>query len=398
MRAQVSRREFMAGAGAAGLLLQPGRLHAAAPTAPVAIARCRGYGAEFVAATGRMFDQLGGLGRLVKGKTVNIKINLTGNEHTRQDHLPAGRTIWTNPHTVGGLIHLLDKAGARRIRVVEGAFVWPASLEEFMLKAGWDPNLLLRAAPRVELVNTNLPYKGSKPYTRFPVPNGGHLFPAYDLSTAYAEADVLVSMAKMKQHLTAGVTLSMKNCFGITPTTIYGDKVPEDEPAPIPYGGRVEIGHSGKRQPPKSSLPEKDPASPRQAGYRIPRFVADLAAAAPIHLALVEGIETITGAELPRPGFTKFVSPGVILAGTNCVTTDAVATAVMGLDPAADRGAAPFENCDNTMRLAEQLGVGTTDLSRIEVIGVPIKDAVFKFSEHVGQRPVPGSRRIQDLP
>jgi uncharacterized protein (DUF362 family) len=69
-----------------------------------------------------MFDQLGGLGRLVKGKTVTIKINLTGNENTRQDHLPAGRTIWTNPHTVGGVIHLLDKAGARRIRVVEGAW------------------------------------------------------------------------------------------------------------------------------------------------------------------------------------------------------------------------------------------------------------------------------------
>lgn len=394
MRAQVSRREFMAGAGAAGLqLLQPGRLHAATPTAPVAIARCRGYDAEYVAATERMFDQLGGLGRLVKGKTVNIKINLTGNETTRLDYLPAGRTIWTNPRTVGGVIHLLDRAGARRIRVVEGAFVWPASLEEFMLKAGWDPNLLLRAAPRVELVNTNLPYKGSKPYTRFPVPNGGHLFPAYDLSTAYAEADVLVSMAKMKQHLTAGVTLSMKNCFGISPTTIYGDRLPVDEPAPIPYGGRNEIGHTGRRQPPKSSPPEKDPASPRQAGYRIPRFVADLAAAAPIHLALVEGIETITGAELPRPGFTKFVSPGVILAGTNCVTTDAVATAVMGFDPAADRGTAPFDNCDSTLRLAEQLGVGTRDLSQIEVIGVPIKEAVFRFSDHVGQRPDPGSRR-----
>lgn len=388
MKAHVTRREFMAGAGAAGLqLLQPARMRAAVPTAPVAIARCSSYGPEYVAAMEKMFDQLGGLGKLVKGKTVNVKINLTGNETTRQDHLPAGRTIWTNPRTVGGIIHLLNKAGARRIRVVEGAFVWPASLEEFMFKAGWDPNLLLRAAPRVELVNTNLPYPGRKPYTRFPVPNGGHLFPAYDLSTAYAEADVLVSMAKMKQHLTAGVTLSMKNCFGISPTTIYGDKLPVDEPSPIPYGGRGEIGHSGTRQPPKSSPPEKDPSSPRQPGYRIPRFVADLAAAAPIHLALVEAIETITGAELPRPGFTKFVSPGVILAGTNCVTTDAVATAVMGFDPMADRGTAPFQDCDSTLRLAEELGVGTRDLKQIEVIGTPVKDVVFKFNEHVGTLP-----------
>ena len=236
------------------------------------------------------------------------------------------------------MIHLLDKAGARRIRVVEGAWAWPASLEEFMHKAGWDPKLLTGAAPRVELVNTNMPYQGKKPYSRFPVPNGGHLFPAFDLSTAYAESDVLVSMAKMKEHLTAGVTLSIKNCFGISPTTIYGDRIPLDEPAPIPYAGRNSIGHQGSRQPPKCSPPEKDPKSPRQAGYRIPRFIADLAAAVPIHLALVEGIETITGAELPRPNVTRFVTPGVILAGTNCVTTDAVAMAVMGFDPMADRG------------------------------------------------------------
>jgi uncharacterized protein (DUF362 family) len=395
MRVQINRREFMAAAGGAGLgLLHPARTQAAVPTAPVAIARCRSYGPEYVAATEKMFDQLGGLGRLVKGKTVTIKINLSGNEDVRQDHLPAGRTIWTNPHTVGGVIHLLDKAGARRIRVVEGAWAWPASLEEFMYKAGWDPKLLTGAAPRVELVNTNMPYRGNKPYTRFPVPNGGHLFPAYDLSTAYAESDVLVSMAKMKEHLTAGVTLSIKNCFGTSPTTIYGDKVPLDEPAPIPYGGRNGIGHMGSRQPPKSSLPEKDPKSPRQAGYRIPRFIADLAAANPIHLALVEAVETITGAELPRPNGTKFVSPGIIMAGTNCVTTDAVGLAVMGFDPMADRGTAPFETCDSTVRLAEELGVGTRDLKRIEAIGVPIKEAVFSFQEHgVPRNAVGGGRR-----
>ena len=69
----------------------------------------------------KMLDQLGGLGRLVKGKTVAIKINLTGGPNTRLGYLPAGRTYWTHPQTVGAMIHLLDKAGARRIRVLEGA-------------------------------------------------------------------------------------------------------------------------------------------------------------------------------------------------------------------------------------------------------------------------------------
>jgi hypothetical protein len=46
----------------------------------------------------------------------------------------------------------------------------------------------------------------------------------------------------------------------------------------------------------------------------------------------------------------------------------------------ADRGAPPFEKCDSTLRLAEDVGIGTRDLSRIEVIGTPIREALFDFS------------------
>jgi len=77
------------------------------------------------------------------------------------------------------------------------------------------------------------------------------------------------------------------------------------------------------------------------------------------------------------------------------VNTDAVAMAVMGFDPMADRGKAPFETCDNTLRLAEELGVGTRDLGQIEVAGESIGDVVFKFRDHGGPRQwrPPGSRR-----
>jgi uncharacterized protein (DUF362 family) len=374
---ELNRREFIAGVIGSAIPLRA----VPAPTAPVAIARCKSYGPEFVSTAEKMFDQLGGLGRLVKGKTVAIKINLTGSDSRRFDYVSAGRAFWTHPRTVGGIIHLLEKAGARRVRVLEGAMSWGGSLEEFMYKANWDPKLLLGAAQNVELFNTNLPFPGKKPYTRFPVPKGGHLFPAYDLSTAYSECDVLISMAKVKEHATAGLTLSMKNCFGITPCTIYGNKSGEDEPFPIPYGGRQDICHSGARQPCKIALPEKDPKSPREGGYRIPRCVADLAVARPIDLAILDGIETIAGAELPREGLTRFISPGLLIAGTNCVTTDAVTASVMGFDPMADRGTAPFERCDSTLRLAEEHGVGTRNLNQIEVIGVPIKEARFPFRD-----------------
>jgi uncharacterized protein (DUF362 family) len=73
------------------------------------------------------------------------------------------------------------------------------------------------------------------------------------------------------------------------------------------------------------------------------------------------------------------VKPGLLIAGTNCVSTDAVGMALMGFDPMADRGTPPFETSDSTLRLAENLGVGTRDLRQIEVVGTPVSKGLFKF-------------------
>ena len=144
--------------------------------------------------------------------------------------------------------------------------------------------------------------------------------------------------------------------------------------------------HSGRRQPSRSTPGEKDPQSPRAAGYRVPRTVVDLVSARPIHLAIVEGVRTMTAGEGPWvPGAIQ-VSPGVIVAGLNCVNTDAVSMGVMAFDPMADRGAAPFEDCDSTLRLAEDAGLGTRDLQRIEVVGTPIVEAKFDFATLRGER------------
>jgi hypothetical protein len=153
-----------------------------------------------------------------------------------------------------------------------------------------------------------------------------------------------------------------------------------DEPNENPTSGRGEIFHAGNRQPPKSALQEIDPTSNRHAGYRVPHIVADLIAARPIDLASVDGIESMAGGEGPWiRGPLRLVQPGVLVAGTNPVTTDAVATAVMGYDPRAQKGTAPFRTCENTLLLAEGHGVGTTDLNRIEVAGVPISQALYRY-------------------
>ncbi|RPI17061.1 MAG: DUF362 domain-containing protein [Acidobacteriales bacterium] len=381
----LTRRAWLVSSGlaAAGatLLSRPGWA-AQAPTAPVALARCISYGSQQVIATLRkMFDQIGGLGRLVKGKTVAIKLNLTGDPDNRAGYLPIGNTTWVHPDVVGATVHLLGLAGATRIRLLESPWRSADPVEELMISAGWEPRDFVNAAARVEFENTNFLGRG-KQYFRFKVPQGGLLFPAFDLNHSYEECDVFVSIAKLKEHQTTGVTLSMKNCFGITPCTIYGDGAGEDEPGLLPRGGRNPI-HSGDRQPSMSSPPEIDPSSPRNQGYRVPRCVADLVAARPIHLAIVDGIEAITGGEVG--GTLKFhVRPGILLAGINCVTVDAVGTAVMGLDPMAERGSPPFERCDSTLRLAEQLGVGTRDLKRIEVVGERIADLMFDYRKSRG--------------
>lgn len=379
-----TRREWLArtassltGAYLAGPAFSRG---STAPTAPVTVARCKTYAAtELLPTLENMFDQLGGLGRIVKGKTVAIKINLTGAPTYRLGYLPLGDTHYTNPSVIAATVHLMGRAGARRIRLLESPWSTADPVEEYLLQANWEPRDILSAAANVEFENTNCLGQGKK-YSRFAVPHGGYMFPAYDLNHSYEDCDVFVSMAKLKEHATAGVTLSMKNCFGITPATIYGTGAGIDGPSDAPKGGRTLI-HSGNRQPSKTAPSEKDPTSPRQGGYRVPRVVADLVSVRPIHLAIVEGIKTMTGGEGPWiRGALAPASPGVIVAGTNPVATDAVCMGIMGYDPMADRGTPPFENCDSTLRLAEDVGIGTRDLGRIEIIGVPIKSATFDFA------------------
>jgi len=225
-----------------------------------------------------------------------------------------------------------------------------------------------------------------KKYERLSVPGGGAVYPSFDCNHSYVECDVMVSIAKLKEHQSAGVALSLNNMIGITPATVYGDAAGFEEPAQRPFGRRG-MFHTGRRQPSSSVPAERDPDSPREAGYRIPRITVDIVKARPIDLAIIDGIETQTSAEgaAPEPGSRRaiqLVKPGLLVAGFNPVCTDAVAAALMGFDPAADRGTAPFETCDNTLRLAEEAGIGTRDLAKIEVVGAQVRTLQFPFRRY----------------
>lgn len=369
------------GMAAGAYIAKPSLLSAErAPASSVAIGICPEYNRQVVDVLSTMFDQLGGLQKLVGGKTVAIKLNMTSVPKDKLNDMPNEMTHWVHPQVIGALVSLLGKAGATRVRILESAPWSTKPLEDFMMAAGWQPKDFASAATRVEFENTNFLGSG-KTYSRFMVPGGGLMYAGYDLNHSYMDTDVFVSLAKLKEHRTAGVTLSMKNCFGITPCTIYSENAPVDEPSIVPNGFRGPM-HSGSRVPPKSAPPLVDTTNSKDPGYRVPRITTDLVSARPIHLAVIDGIYSMTGGELPNQNKSwihKPIHPGLLIAGMNCVSTDSVATAVMGFDPMADRGTPPFETCDSTLRLAEHLGVGSRDLSRIEVLGTPIAKARYKF-------------------
>lgn len=377
-----SRRQFI-GMGAvalAGAALKPVRAADAAVKnsgAKVAIATCQGYGPEVKAAFDKNFDLLGGIGSLVKGKTVTVKINLTGSDFKSMFGKSVGETYMTHPSTVMALTTAFFDAGAKRVRFVESTNL-RQPLEKTLLQAGFDVNALM-ALGKVEVEDTRNLGKGTD-YATLNVSGDGFMFKSFDLNHSYADTDVFVSLCKLKTHATTGVTLTMKNMFGATPNSIYGDESPSENA--VKGRGRMHdlAGWDVRENPDPYDPPGAKEAflEKRDGGYRVPRMVVDICAARPIHIGIIDGITTITRGEGPwindKP--QAFIKSGVLICGLNPVATDVVGTAVMGFDNIrAVRGVIPHLTGDNHLVLAEQCGLGPADLSRIEVLGVPIEAA-----------------------
>jgi len=368
----MTRREWLALIAATPLLKAD---TAPAPVAPVSIAKCASYEEDVAAKLAAMFDQLGGLPKLVRNKTVSIKLNMTGSPADRLNGAPRGVTHTVHPKMVAATAYLMGRAGAKRIRFVEGAR-GRTPLEQALQASGFDVKAL-QSAGNVEFENTDSLGQAAS-YSRFKVPNP-YMYPEYVLNHSYADTDVFVSLAKLKNHADCGVTLSIKNCFGAVPVSIYGGDAGADEPNERASQNRAEVCHFGRRQPAKIAPPELHPGVSNTAGYRVSRIVADLAAVRPIDLAIIDGVESMAGGEGPWIRGVRAVKPGVLIAGLNPECTDAVATAVMGYNPRATRGTKPFPHADNTMLLAEAVGVGSTDLKRIEVRGASIEQALYRY-------------------
>jgi uncharacterized protein (DUF362 family) len=362
----ISRRLFLKGMGAAaaGLLAAacrspslaelPGPTSATLPAEAatparfqVAIAQARSYDRNLVhQQVQALLDGLGGLDDLVgSGDRVAIKVNLTGGtQFTPPLGVTATESYLTHPQVVRALGELLRDAGARELFIVEGVYdegSYPLFGYEEVAKA-------LDAT----LIDLNKPH----PYGDFastPVGEGSLIYDQFAFNHILEEVDTFVSVAKMKCHFECGVTHSMKNLIGLVPVNRYC----------------LDETHWWR-----SALH----GQANETKARLPRVILDLNRARPIHLALIDGIQTAEGGEVPRGTFHP-VQPGVLIAGKNPVATDAVATAVMGFDPTVEPPAPPFLRGDNYLNLAHGLGLGTNRLEEIEVVGASIDEVLYEF-------------------
>jgi uncharacterized protein (DUF362 family) len=352
----VSRRSFLAhiGASAIGFLVAPGLRAGAryagtaggssAFLAQVAITQNDNYLRTVIRQkVEHLFDSIGGIADVVRaGDKVAVKINLTGGSGSaaspRLGALPITESMWTHPEVVRAVGELMIDSGVNGddIFLVE-ALLDTASFMDF----GYEEVRQSLGAQRVNLNATD-------PYAEFvDLPAGANSFfySSFRVNGILKDVDVHVSLPKLKEHAEAGLTASLKNQVGMVPKHLY--TLPTDN-------GRRGALHS-----------EGGPSA-----THLPRSIADLNLARPVHLAVIDGIKNARGGEGVWNPTWQLWQDHVLLAGKDAVATDSVGAYLMGHDPEGASLSLPAGgSCDNHLELLHQRGMGTNRMSEIEVVG-----------------------------
>ena len=214
----------------------------------------------------------------IKGKRVLLKPNLV-------EVIKGASHINTHPLVIRGAIEAFLRLGAYRVMVGEG----PGHVRDsyyVLEESGLAEVLYEDRIPFIDLNNDSL----------FSLRNKGKFsrLKEFSFPRTLRQVDIIVSMAKMKTHHWAGVTLSMKNMFGVMPGIVYGW--------------------------PKNVL--------HYAG--IERSILDINATIKPHFSIVDGIIGMEG-DGPIMGTPRHV--GVLVLGRNLPAVDATSARIMGIDP-----------------------------------------------------------------
>lgn len=273
MPMKLTRRDVLAISAGAALAGGCGREKPLAPSL-VSIVRAPAYDQSLYETLRRVLEehQLD-----VRGRRVVIKPNLVEFE--------AGSSINTHPMVVHAVLEAVRSMGAAEVRIAEGPAQRRGTLD-LADAAGYFETIPGFESLFVDLNLDNV----SRVSLKRRLSSLGDLY----LPNTVLGSDVLISVAKMKTHRWAGVTLSMKNLFGTVPGGVYGW--------------------------PKNIL--------HWAG--IPGCIVDLHSVFPQQFAIVDGILGMEG-DGPIHGTPKRMN--LLVAGADSAAVDATCCRIMGLDP-----------------------------------------------------------------
>ena len=213
----------------------------------------------------------------VRGKRVVLKPNLV-------DYAP-GDAINTHPLLVLAAAESFRRMGAKSVVVAEG----PGNQRDTQLvlsQSGYRQSLREEKTRFVDLNRDQL----IRTRLRASYTGMTHLW----LPRTVLEADFLVSMPKIKTHHWSGVTLSMKNMFGVVPGARYGW--------------------------PKNILHWKG----------IQESILDICATVPVHFVIADGIVAMEG-NGPLNGTPRHL--GKVVLADDPVAADATCARLMGFEP-----------------------------------------------------------------
>ncbi len=291
----------------------------------VSVSKCESYDIDVLGDTiDRLLDPLGGLDAFIKpGQKVLIKPNLLSAKNP-------DRAITTHPNLVQFVAEKVRRAGA--IPIIGDS---PGGAIRGV-KRVWENTGMKEMATRAELELVSFETSGMEE-----VVSGKYRF---FISKVVLEADVVISLAKLKTHTLTLLTGGVKNMFGVIP---------------------------GFR---KSELHK---IFPKPAEFA--RMLVELYRIVTPALTIVDGILAMEG---NGPSSGKPHRLGVLAAGTDAVAIDAVLADMIGFK----------EGQIDTTRIADNLGTGNGSLENITVTGdgTGIKPDDFLLPSNRGLRMIPG--------
>ncbi len=279
----------------------------------VALAACASYGADILGALRGAWQNAQAPD--LHGASIVLKPNLVDYVGTNPSY--------TSPRVVQAMIQLAREMGARNVVVGDGP-TFRRDPQVILDATGYAEML---ASEKVEFIDLNyddlvtIPLKGG--YTNLKT-----LF----IAKTIRDADLFISMPKLKTHHWTQISGSVKNLFGTVPGIKYGW--------------------------PKNTLHIQG----------ISAFLAELADSLPTRgCAVVDGI---VGMEGDGPLFGSAVASGALVVGVDLLAVDATCARLMGFDPA------QIDYLD----FAAWAGVGTIDQGKIDLVGERLADLQRTFA------------------